>query len=77
MAVDLELLQGHSIVPAGREEQHVPVVVSHPEVEPEQKLGDKLEDKLEREQEGSKQGEVAQYYHMKRMEEAAREGLGE
>lgn len=32
MAVDLELPKGHPVVSAGWEEQHVPVVVSHPEV---------------------------------------------
>lgn len=33
MAVDLELSQGHSIVSTGGKEEHVPVVVPHPEVE--------------------------------------------
>lgn len=65
MAVDLELLQGHSIVSAGGEEQHVPVVVSHPE------------GKVERGSNKSKGKETAQYFHMGRAEDAAREGLGE
>lgn len=38
MAVDLELPQGHSIVATGGKEEHVPVVVSHPEMGADGKL---------------------------------------
>lgn len=43
MTVDLELPQGHSIVSAGGEEQHIPVVISHPEVVLELQLQLELE----------------------------------
>lgn len=68
MAVDLEFLQGHSIVSAGGEEQHVPIVVSHPEVEPEVELA--------RGSKKSKGEKTAQYCHMERAEDGAAGGVG-